>query len=162
MTNASLDKRLTESIEAIAKLTNEMMVSRENGNLTGDQKIEVRAIAENEVKPVKEEVDEMSKNFTAMQIDITDIKSSSKTMSKIITIEDLLKNTLIGNDIKIYWSIRNSSLYRTDISNLSKKVLKRDIYTSRFHKILDLRIEYGYGNIESFGLRFPSCKSDSG
>jgi len=69
-------------------------------------------------------------------------------MTKIITIEDLLKNTLIGNDIKIYWSIRDSSLYRTDISNLSKRVLKRDIYTPRFHKILDLRIEYGYGTYD--------------
>ena len=71
-------------------------------------------------------------------------------MTKIITIEDLLKNTLIGNDIKIYWSIRDSSLYRTDISNLSKKDLKRDIYASRFHKILD--VEYVQYDCEIYFL----------
>jgi hypothetical protein len=69
-----------------------------------------------------------------------------------MTIEDTIKNTFLGNSLKLYWSGEN---FRMCISHLGKRVLKRDNYIPRFHKILDLRIEYGravvFNSDELFG-----------
>lgn len=66
---------------------------------------------------------------------------------KIMTIEDIIKEKFLSSSLKLYWSSDN---FRMDISHLGKRVLKRDNYTPRFHKILDLRIEYGNGNIDDY------------
>ena len=64
-----------------------------------------------------------------------------------MTIEYIIKEKFLGNSLKLYWSGENFRMY---ISHLGKRVLKRDNYTPRFHKILDLRIEYGHGNIDDY------------
>jgi len=62
----------------------------------------------------------------------------------IYTVEEIIKDKFLGNSLKLYWSGENFILY------LGKRVLKRDNYTPRFHKILDLIIEYGHGNIGDY------------
>ncbi len=64
-----------------------------------------------------------------------------------MTIEYIIKEKFLGNSLKLYWSDENFRMY---ISHLGKRVLKRDNYTPRFHKILDLIIEYGHGNIDDY------------
>ena len=63
------------------------------------------------------------------------------------TVEEIMKEKFLGNSLKLYWSGDN---FRIHISHLGKRVLKRDNYTPRFHKILDLIIEYGHGNFGDY------------